>query len=103
MGTIREEGRSNMPDPTEIPAGMMRVWDAQQKKIIFVADPAAEPDRITFTMRVHDAAEKQKAENSTCWAVIQIDRADVGKLSAADFVAKYVAPHLTQLKLLQLQ
>jgi hypothetical protein len=59
-------------------------------------------DTLTFTLRLHDPAEKNDAEKSTNWAVVQIPRADL-KLSQAEFIDKYVVPNLATLKLLTLQ
>jgi len=85
----------------EIPAGMMRVWDPQQKKVILVTTPTAGPDRITFSMRVHDHAEKQDAAKSTSWVTTEVAREDL-KMSQVDFLAKYVVPHLAALTQLDL-
>jgi hypothetical protein len=58
-------------------------------------------DTLTLTIRLHDPKEKTDAAKSASWAVIQVDRADLG-MAKADFVAKYVTPALIQLTQLQL-
>lgn len=84
-----------------IPPGKMRVWDPEQKKVILVDAPTGATDRITLSLRIHDAAEKQDATKSASWAVIEIARADLG-MPKADFLAKYIEPALAQLKQLNL-
>ena len=37
-----------MPDLDPIPEGQMRVWDADQKKVILVPAPPAGPDMLTL-------------------------------------------------------
>lgn len=54
-------------------------------------------DTLTFTLRIHDPAEKQDATKSTSWVVLEIPRADLAMV-AADFVAKYITPALAQMK-----
>jgi hypothetical protein len=80
----------------EIPAGMMRVWDPEQKKVLLVPAPVAGPDRITLTLRLHDSAEKKDAAKSTSWAVVEIPREDLA-LSKAEFFEKHVAPAMDKL------
>ena len=58
-------------------------------------------DTLTFTIRLYDPKEKEEVAKSTSWAVFQIPREDL-KMPAADFLAKYVTPALTQLKQLEL-
>ena len=87
--------------PVDVPAGKMRVWDPEQKKVIFVTAPVAAVDRITLTLRIHDAAEKQDEAKSASWIAIEIERADLG-MAKQDFIAKYVLPNLDSLKLLAL-
>lgn len=93
-----------MPDnrqPVAIPAGMMRVWDPEQKKVIFVAAPPAGPARITLTFRLHDAAETQDNSKSASWVTVQVDRADL-TIPKAEFIAKYIEPNISGLKQLEL-
>lgn len=85
----------------EIPAGMMRVWDPQQKKVIFVPAPTVAEDRITLTLRLHDSAEKLDAAKSSSWATIEVAREDL-KMDEGHFIEKYVRPNLKQLQQLQL-
>ena len=89
-----------MPDQ-EIPAGMMRVWDPVQKKILLVPAMTVGPNRITFSMRIHDAAEKQDPAKSSSWVTVEVARADL-KMSQANFVLKYVLPNLAGLTQLEL-
>lgn len=89
------------PKPIEVPIGKMRVWDAVQKKVILVDAPAGALDRITLTLRIHDAQEKNDAEKSTSWVTVEVSRDDL-KMAKADFIAKYVEPALGQLKILEL-
>lgn len=99
-----------MPDPkdtpqqqfVEVPVGKMRVWDPEQKKVIFVDAPAGAVDRITLTLRIHDAAEKKDASKACSWATIEITRADL-TLPKAEFLAKYIEPALAQLTQLSLK
>jgi hypothetical protein len=58
-------------------------------------------DTLTLTIRLHDPKEKTDAAKSASWAVVQVDRADLG-MARADFLAKYVSAALTQLTQLQL-
>lgn len=60
------------------------------------------PDTLTFTVRLHDPAEKKDAAKSTSWAVVEIPRDDLA-LSKAEFFAKYVSPAMDKLILLKLQ
>lgn len=85
----------------EIPAGMMRVWDPEQKKVIFVPAPTVAENRITLTLRLHDAAEKHDAVKSSSWATIEVERDDL-KMDEGHFIEKYIRPHLKQLKQLAL-
>lgn len=95
----------DIPDPSriipDVPAGKMRVWDAEQKKVILVSAPTSGQDRITLSLRVHDAREKLDAAKSSGWATVQVDRADL-TMPQADFLQKYVVPALGEIKLLQL-
>jgi hypothetical protein len=58
-------------------------------------------DTLTLTIRLHDPKEKTDAAKSASWAVVQVDRGDLG-MAKADFMAKYVTPALTQLTQLRL-
>lgn len=58
------------------------------------------PDTLTFTVRLHDPAEKKDAAKSTSWAVIEIPREDLN-LPKAEFFAKHVSPALDKLILLK--
>lgn len=58
-------------------------------------------DTLTFTLRIHDPAEKKDAAKSTSWVVIEVQREDL-KISQAAFIEKYVAPNLQKLVLLHL-
>ena len=89
-----------MAELPEIPPGMMRAWDPKQKQVILVTAPPAGPDTLTFTMRLHDRAEKKDAAKCTSWATVEVARADL-KLSQADFLAKYVVPNLGKLTQLE--
>jgi hypothetical protein len=51
---------------------------------------------LTFTLRLHNPAEKKDAAKSTAWSVIEVPREDF-KLPKADFLAKYVEPGLAQM------
>jgi len=53
-------------------------------------------DKLTLTIRLHDPAEKKKAENSTAWKVIDVPREDL-KLSPDEFAAKFILPALPSL------
>lgn len=87
---------SNPLDPNFVPDGLMRVWDPDQKKVIFVQAPPA-PDRLTLTVRLHDPKEKKNAKLAAAWASVQIPREDID-LSPADFVAKYMPALVEQLE-----
>jgi hypothetical protein len=56
---------------------------------------------LTFTVRIHDPAEKTSVDLSTNWAVVAVPRSAVG-IAKADFVAQYIVPALAELKLLKL-
>jgi hypothetical protein len=86
-----------MPDELKpVEAGMMRVWDPVQKKVIFVtAEPAG--DSLTLTVRLHDPKEKKDPKLSASWAVAQVPRADL-KMAPVDFAAKHVLPLVEQLE-----
>ena len=58
-------------------------------------------DLLTFTIRLHDPAEKKDAAKSTSWFVCQIPREDL-KMGKDAFIAKYILPNLAQLKQLEL-
>lgn len=57
----------------------------------------SDTDTLTFTLRLHDPAEKKDASKSTSWVVVKVAREDL-KLSKDAFVAKYVTPNLGELK-----
>ena len=80
-----------MTDPELIPEGQMRVWDADQKKIIMVPAPPAGPDMLTLTVRLHDPKEKRDPKKSAVWHVVKIPRAALS-LSDADFAANHLLP-----------
>ena len=79
-----------MTDPELIPEGQMRVWDADQKKIILVPAPPSGPDMLTLTVRLHDPKEKRDRLKSAVWHTIKIPRADLA-LGEAEFLAKHLA------------
>ena len=79
-----------MTDPELIPEGQMRVWDADQKKVILVPAPPAGPDMLTLTVRLHDPKEKRDRLKSAVWHTIKIPRADLA-LGEAEFLAKHLA------------
>ena len=83
-----------MTDPELIPEGQMRVWDADQKKIILVPAPPSGPDMLTLTVRLHDPKEKRDRLKSAVWHTIKIPRADLA-LGEADFLAKHLAEAVT--------
>ena len=74
---------------------MMEVWDAKNKQIVLVPAAKSGPDRITLTIRVHDAAEKKDANKSSRWVTMIISREDI-ELSQADFMERYIKPALPQ-------
>ena len=84
-----------MPD-NDVPVGMMRVWDPQQKKVILVEAPPV-GDSLTLTVRLHDPKEKQNPKLSASWGVAQVPRADLG-MTPSDFAAKHVLPLVEQLE-----
>ena len=86
-----------MNDTQPIPEGMMRVWDAQQKKVILVPDPASGPDFLTLTVRLHDPKEKNNAKLSASWVLINVPREDLA-MSPQDFGAKHLLPAVEQLE-----
>ena len=51
-------------------------------------------DTLTLTIRLHDPREKDDADKSTRWAVIQVPREDFA-LGASAFLEKHVYPALT--------
>jgi hypothetical protein len=81
----------------EIPDGMMRVWDPQQKKVILVTAPPAGPDFLKLTVRLHDPKEKKNAKLSASWVVIDVAREDL-QMSPADFADKHLLPAVDQLE-----
>ena len=80
-----------MTDPELIPEGQMRVWDADQKKVILVPAPPSGPDMLTLTVRLHDPKEKRDPKKSAVWHVVKIPRAALS-LSDADFAANHLLP-----------
>lgn len=58
-------------------------------------------DTLTFTLRLHDPAEKKDVAKSTSWAVVEVPREDL-KMSLVEFGEKYLAPMLKQLTQLEL-
>ena len=80
-----------MPDLEPIPEGQMRVWDAEQKKIILVPAPPDGPDMLTLTVRLHDPKEKRDRAKVAVWHVVKIPRAALS-LSDADFAANHLLP-----------
>ena len=77
--------------PMDVPEGQMRVWDAEQKKVILVPAPPSGPDMLTLTVRLHDPKEKQNLRKSAVWHVVKIPRAALS-LSEADFAANHLYP-----------
>ena len=77
--------------PMEVPEGQMRVWDADQKKVILVPAPPSGPDMLTLTVRLHDPKEKRDPKKSAVWHVVKIPRAALS-LSDADFAANHLLP-----------
>jgi len=84
----------------EIPPGMMRVWDAEQKKVILVTAPPAGPDRLKLTIRLHDPMEKKNAALAASWITADVPREDLA-LATADFIAKHITPKIPQLAQIQ--
>lgn len=83
-------------DPTEIPDGMERVWDAENKRVVL--KPAApRPDHLTLTVRLHDPKERKNAKLSASWVVITVPREDL-KMSPPEFAAKHLLPAVEQLE-----
>ena len=80
-----------MTDPELIPEGQMRVWDADQKKVILVPAPPSGPDMLTLTVRLHDPKEKRDPKKSAVWHTVKIPRAALS-LSDADFAANHLLP-----------
>ena len=80
-----------MTDPELIPEGQMRVWDADQKKVILVPAPPSGPDMLTLTVRLHDPKEKRDRAKSAVWHTVKIPRAALS-LPEADFAATHLAP-----------
>jgi hypothetical protein len=87
----------NTPNPVEAPAGMMRAWDPEQKKVIFVQAPPPGPDRLKLTLRLHDPRERKNAKLVASWVTVEVVREDL-KLAPADFAAKYLLDAITQLE-----
>ena len=77
--------------PMEVPEGQMRVWDAEQKKVILVPAPPSGPDMLTLTVRLHDPKEKRDPKKSAVWHTVKIPRAALS-LSDADFAANHLLP-----------
>jgi hypothetical protein len=77
--------------PMEVPEGQMRVWDADQKKVILVPAPPSGPDMLTLTVRLHDPKEKRDPKKSAVWHTVKIPRAALS-LSDADFAANHLLP-----------
>lgn len=75
----------------DVPEGMMRVWDAEQKKVVLVAAPPDGPDMLTLTVRLHDPKEKRDPKKAAVWHVIKIPRAALS-LAEADFATNHLAP-----------
>ena len=80
-----------MTDPELIPEGQMRVWDADQKKVILVPAAPSGPDMLTLTVRLHDPKEKRDPKKSAVWHMVKIPRAALS-LSDADFAANHLLP-----------
>ena len=80
-----------MTDPELIPEGQMRVWDADQKKVILVPAPPSGPDMLTLTVRLHDPKEKRDPKKSAVWHTVKIPRAALS-VSDADFAATHLLP-----------
>ena len=80
-----------MTDPELIPEGQMRVWDADQKKVILVPAPPSGPDMLTLTVRLHDPKEKRDRAKSAVWHTVKSPRAALS-LPEADFAATHLAP-----------
>ena len=79
-----------VPSP-EVPDGMMRVWDAAQKKVILVPAPPSGPDMLTLSVRLHDPKERRDRAKSAVWHIVNIPRAALS-LPEADFAATHLAP-----------
>jgi hypothetical protein len=85
-----------MPE-TEIPDGMMRVWDPKQKKVILVSAPPAGPDRLKLTLRLHDPKEKLNAKLAASWVTIDVPREDMA-MAPEDFATKHLLGAVAQLE-----
>lgn len=81
----------------EIPDGMMRVWDKENKKVILVPAPAGGPDNLVLTVRLHDPKEKKNAKLRASWVNVVVARADL-QMQPVDFAAKYLLPAVPQLE-----
>lgn len=75
----------------QISDGMMRVWDAEQKKVILVPAPPDGPDTLTLSVRLHDPKERRDIRKSAVWHVVKIPRAALS-LTEEDFAANHLAP-----------
>jgi hypothetical protein len=84
-------------DTQEIPDGVMRVWDHDQKKVILVSAPSAGPDRLTLTVRLHDPKEKNNSKLAASWVVIDVPREDLA-MPPEDFAAKHLVPRVKELE-----
>jgi len=80
-----------IPAAIDIPEGMMRVWDADQKKVILVPAPPSGPDMLTLTVRLHDPKEKRDPRKAAVWHTVKIPR-EALSLSDADFVLNHLTP-----------
>lgn len=81
----------------EIPDGMMRAWDKENKKVILVPAPAGGPDNLVLTLRLYDPKEKKSPKLRASWVTIVVARADL-QMPPADFAAKYLTPAVPMLE-----
>lgn len=61
----------------------------------------SDTDTLTFTLRLHDPAEKKDAAKSTSWVVVKVAREDL-KMDEGHFIEKYVRPSLKEITQLEL-
>jgi hypothetical protein len=52
-------------------------------------------DKLTFTLRLHDPAEKKDPKKSTAWIVADVERADLA-LPLDEFCERYAKPMIKQ-------
>lgn len=86
----------NITLPSQVPDGMMRVWDAENKQVILVPEPPR-PDNLVMSLRLHDPKEKSNAALAASWIIIHIPRSEL-TLSPEEFAAKHILPRVKELE-----